>query len=88
MEYTEQQRADMRRWVDIWKETGPILERIKAEELAAMSEEEGVRAFNSLDCNLDLIWRSPERTNAEGMIEQQRLFMKAHRHAPGLPGSR
>ena len=78
MEYTEQQREDMRRWVNNWKEVGPILEEMKTRELAAMTDADSIRAFNALDCDLNLIWRSSERVNAEGMIEQQRLFMKAH----------
>jgi len=84
MEYTEQQWADMRRWVNNWKEVGPILEEMKAAELAAMTDEDSVRAFNALDCDRDLIWRSSDRASAEGMIEQQRLFMKAHRREPSL----
>lgn len=84
MEYTEQQWADMRRWVAQWKETGPLLEQFKAEELAAMTDEDSVKAFNALDCDQSLVWRSPERTNANGMIEQQRHFMKAHRREPDL----
>ncbi len=84
MEYTEQQWSDMRRWVQNWKEVGPILEQEKAERLSAMSDEDSVRAFNALDCDSSLIWRSPESDNANGMIEQQRLFMKGHRRESNL----
>ncbi len=45
---SQDEQALMKRWVDQWKITGPELERIKKEELRAMTEEEAKRRINSV----------------------------------------
>ena len=80
MEYTEQQWADMRRWVNQWKETGQLLEQIKADELAAMTDETAQQAVHDVLLMGDH-WREKNphfQRHESGLIEQQRLFMKAH----------
>lgn len=64
-------RAGLKRWIDTWRETGPLLEQERAERLAAMSAQEVQSATRSL---LDL-WR-PEWTVDEGqaLLLHQRVF--------------
>lgn len=55
---------------------------MKAEELRAMSEEESARIFDGLQaCGLEDMWRQPVCAEDNGMVEQQRIFMKAHAKA-------
>lgn len=74
----EEQRA----WMAQWRLAAVELERVKMEELRAMTEEEVLRASNML------LWLAPdayaracERTDC-GMAEQQRLFAKWHSRRP------
>jgi len=69
------EQALMKRWVDQWKITGPELERIKKEELRAMTEEEAFESAQRLSSYMtDAIWIDPQRRDSVGLIEQQRLF--------------
>jgi hypothetical protein len=68
-------------WVEHWKRIGPVLERVRHDELRAMSEEASARAFVSLsEFALDAPHPTPRLTS--GFVEQQRLFLKLRRHAP------
>jgi hypothetical protein len=78
----EQQRT--RDWLANWKVAAVELEKLKAETLKALTEEESARQFNDLDCDPALLWISPERLLSSGLVEQQRLFSKAHEHSPGF----
>ena len=77
---SDDELALMKRWVDQWKITGPELERIKREELRAMTEEEALlrvqRVMNSRAANR---WIRPDRRTSSGLIEQQRLFARLRR---------
>ena len=65
-----------------WKVVGAELDRMKGEELRAMSEEESARIFDGLQARgHEDMWRQPERAEDNGMVEQQRIFMKAHAKA-------
>ena len=75
-ETPEEQRA----WMNQWREAEKYLHQVKREELHALTDEDAVDAFNALDMPPELVWRSPERANSEGLIEQQRIFNKARRH--------
>ena len=55
---------------------------MKGEELRAMSEEESARIFDGLQaCGSEEMWRQPKPDEDNGMVEQQRIFMKAHAQA-------
>jgi hypothetical protein len=75
-ETLDQQRA----WIKQWRRAEIALREVKREEMAAMTDDEAISAFNALDMPPELIWRSPDRANSAGLIEQQRLFKKAHSH--------
>ena len=65
-----------RKWVRIWKETGPLLEQIKKEELRAMTEKERCARVVRLLCApppRGEYERKPSTTSR--MVEQQRGFM-------------
>jgi len=71
------EKERMRLWVDTWRRVGPELERIKRNELRALSEEEGTRrAILVMDARADFEWESPRPHKLSGLIEQQRLFMR------------
>ena len=69
--------ALIKRWVETWKFAGPELERIKREELRALSEDEILQRISRvMDSRVRYAWRRPERLLSSGLIEQQRLFAK------------
>ncbi|MDD5200259.1 MAG: hypothetical protein PHC88_10715 [Terrimicrobiaceae bacterium] len=68
----------MRRWVETWKVAGEELDRMKWDELRAMTEDDAARMLDLQHWPADELWRSPARESAEGMIEQQRIFLRAH----------
>jgi hypothetical protein len=68
-----------RAYVKQWQVTGELLDQIKWEELRAMTEEDAVQMLDLLNWPEDVpLWRAPDRENAEGMIEQQRLFARGY----------
>jgi hypothetical protein len=75
-DWTPEQIADARRWVDIWKRAGPELERVKRNELRRLDHQQTLQLLcGPADYNVPL--RAPKPTS--GLIEQQRWFMKARR---------
>ena len=72
--------ALIKRWVEQWKITGPELERIKKEELRAMTEEEALRRVISV-MNSRSRHASERARNSvsSGLVDQQRLFMRFSR---------
>ena len=71
------EKEQMRLWVENWRRVGPELERLKRQELRALSEEEGTkRALEVMDARAEDRWKDPKRRNLSGLIEQQRLFAR------------
>ncbi len=64
-------KAGLKRWIDTWRVTGPLLEQERAERLARMTPQELQEATRSL---LDL-WR-PEWTvdEGQGLLLHQLVF--------------
>ena len=61
-------------FVEHWKRVGPKLERIRREELRNFRHEDNIELIDSLlQMGVDL---GTERTSS-GLVEMQRLFMKA-----------
>ena len=75
-DWTPQQLALGRRWVDTWKQAGQELERIRREELRALDV---ARALSLLcgPANYRVPPRAPKPTS--GLVEQQRWFAKTSR---------
>jgi hypothetical protein len=66
--------ATHRRLVALWQETGAILARIHADELAAQTPEQSRRAaFDMLQLG-GMLPPDPRRARHSGLIEMQRRF--------------
>ena len=72
-----EETALIKRWVETWKFAGPELERLKKEELRALTDEEGLRrAILVMNTCLPEKWIDPRRVASSGLIEQQRIFAR------------
>jgi hypothetical protein len=60
--------------VDIWRRAGPVLAEIRRRELAELSEGEALAAATAV---LELLAWVPGRERGSGLVEQQRLFLRA-----------
>lgn len=63
-----------------WEQTGRILEELKRAELRKMTEADAAKIFTELDYPLPSPWHSESKPEDNGLVEQQRWFMKAHAH--------
>jgi hypothetical protein len=76
-QWTPEQVALGRRWVQAWRAAAPELERLRREELRRLDPQ---RAIALLCGPAD--YRVPPRAPRpfSGLVEQQRWFLKAARH--------
>jgi hypothetical protein len=76
-DWTPEQIAQGKRWVQAWKEAGIALEKLRREELRRL---DGRRAIELLCGPAD--YRAPPRAPkpVSGLVEQQYWFRKAARH--------
>jgi hypothetical protein len=72
--WTPQQIADIRRWVEAWKLAGPELEQIRRKELRAIDISAAIHALCFV-ANYRVPPRAPKPTS--GLIDQQYWFIKA-----------
>lgn len=72
--------SNTRRWVAGWKDAAKALDRVKTDELRALTDEESARMFEALTIDSDTVWISPDRRDGAGLVEQQRLFMLSNEH--------
>jgi hypothetical protein len=70
-EYTPEQWAQMKRWVDNWKTLGPELERMREEDVRNTDTKRSIRALKGIAL-MTLPNHPPEPTS--GLVEQQRWF--------------
>jgi hypothetical protein len=63
--------GDARRWVGLWAETGPLLERIRNEELRELDSSSAI-ALLCGEADYHTVPFAPEPYS--GLVEQQRLF--------------
>ena len=61
----------MRRWVQTWKEAGPVLEEIRRRDIENADTQQAVRDLFGFPIPADL----PPRTTS-GLVEQQAWFAK------------
>ena len=74
--WTPEQIAQGKRWVQVWKEAGEVLERLRRDDLRRL---DGYRAVARL-CGPAGYRESPRAPKpSSGLIDQQRWFMKARR---------
>jgi hypothetical protein len=80
IEMDEGERELTKRWIETWREAGPLLEEIRQKELAAMTEDEARRASEALLSLADAeMYVPPDRRRSSGLVEQQRLFGRLRR---------
>ena len=58
-------------WVDHWRRVGPLLEKVRHEELRAMTDEDAARIFRVLADYMDDVPRREPRTGSE-LVEAAR----------------
>jgi hypothetical protein len=75
-EWTPEQIANAKRWVQAWKKAGPELERLRREELRRLPPEHSIELLCG-PADYTVAPRAPKPTS--GLVEQQRWFMKAYR---------
>ena len=71
---TEMEKAQAKAWVENWKKTGPILESQRHRELREYDYEKNRLQALGL---LELGYRFRRPRPITGMVEMQRIFMKA-----------
>ena len=81
MEYSEAEKARVRQRIASWNIYSEEMDKIKAAELQALTDEETAEWFNRLECDPELIWIPEEKRCSSGLVEQQRIFAKGHKHA-------
>ncbi len=62
-----------RRWVKVWQQAGPRLERVRREELRRLDPQQAI-ALLCGEADYTVPPRAPRATS--GLVEQQRWFMK------------
>jgi len=70
---TDEEREKLRTWVNGWKETGAVLEKLRREEIHNSNLAETILSLNDASQSA-LLFYPPQPTS--GLIEMQRLFMK------------
>lgn len=75
-DWTPDEVAQAQLWVETWKAAGPELEKIRRKEIRELDT---YRTIQLLCADVD--YTSPPRAPKpwSGLVEQQRLFMKAHK---------
>ena len=73
---TEEERALAKRWVETWKAAGPLLEKVREDDIRASVTADGFRVFDGF-VKAALINHPPKPWS--GLVEQQRWFMKMAR---------
>jgi hypothetical protein len=72
---TDDERAQMRRWLEIWRETGPWLERERVNGLRLLTEADAAR----IACDLWLLVPSGGGDDAEGLLPMKEVLRKLDR---------
>jgi hypothetical protein len=64
------------KWIETWRRAGPELQRIRDRELAALTDERAREQSWGLLAMAKAAWRTPERRNRSGLVEQQAWFLR------------
>ncbi len=65
---------EAREYVEHWRKAGPALEKIRREELRSLTDE---RCRSQCHALMELGELDPRKRPTNGLVEQQRIFMKA-----------
>jgi hypothetical protein len=69
----EQERQRMRQWVQNWEAVGPVLERLRAEEIRSSDTAKAIEQLSDAFESARREWSPPPTS---GLVEQQRLFAR------------
>jgi len=75
-DWTPEQIEQAQRWVNTWKDAGPVLERLRRDELRHRDQQHTLELLCG-PADYTVAPRAPKPTS--GLIEQQHWFMKARR---------
>lgn len=70
-------------WMSQWRSAAVELEKMRAQELRGLSEQDSADLFNRCAIPECDYWISPERAQSSGLVEQQKFFMRSRRYASG-----
>ena len=70
---TKEEKANIKKWVETWKSAGPVLEKIKREELLNFDYSKNRHIIDEM---LQWACDHAEPRQTSGLVEQQRLFKK------------
>jgi len=76
-DWTPEQIAQGKRWVDAWKRAGEAMEELRRTELRQLDPYRAIELLCG-PADYHVPPRSPKPTS--GLVEQQRWFMKVPRH--------
>jgi hypothetical protein len=79
-EKSPEELALMKKWVETWKTTGPILERLRREEIRKTSTVEAMQNLTS--AFESAVFLHPMRPSS-GLVEQQAIFQKLRKCSIG-----
>jgi len=65
-------------WMSRWRSAAVELEKVRVQELRELSERDSADLFNRCVIPESDFWISPERSQASGLVEQQKFFMRSH----------
>jgi hypothetical protein len=68
-------------WMSQWRSAAIELEKVRSQELRELSEQGSADLFNRCDIPEGGFWISPERSEASGLVEQQKFFMRSPEYA-------
>ena len=76
------EKEQMRAWVENWKRIGPELEKIKRDQLRALTEEAWTRRTAAVMNSRPRHARERARLKvSSGLVEQQRIFSMAYQRS-------
>jgi hypothetical protein len=68
-------------WMDQWRSAEEALGEVRRQELSELSEQDSADLFNRCAMPTGEYWISPERSEAAGLVTQQKFFMMSREHA-------
>lgn len=69
-------RSDMKKFVDTWKRAGPELERIRREEMDALSLSDFIEA---MDISFKMVWADTPLPTTSGLIQFHAILSRSRK---------
>jgi len=73
---TDDEKQQLKQWVETWKRAGPLLEEFRYEELRRFRHEDNVEIIDGL---LEMGYQHRISVPTSGLVELERLLIKASR---------